>query len=316
MPSHADPRIDAARRTFLARAGLAAAGVALGARPAPARSAATPPAAQRRLFSAYGITAPITRAVELKAAGADYLVEHVADALMPDAPDAAFERHRELVAAAVLPVRGCNVFLRPGLHCTGPDADHAPVLAFADTAFRRLARLGGTFIGLGSSASRQIPDGWPRARADEQYTALLRAMAPLAARHGITVSVEAQRSAEVNYLNHVAEIIAIVRAVDHPNIRVLADCYHMAVMEDPPADVAAARGLVGLVEIAEKANRTLPGVAGDDFRPWFRALATAGYSGPITIEGDGTPEQIRRAFTVIDAQSREALAAATNGADE
>ena len=280
------------RRAFLTGPALAVAAAALDAAPAP-------------LFTGYGITAPIARAAELKAAGADYLVEHVADALMPDAGEAEFERHHDEVRAAALPVLGCNVFLRPGLRCTGPDAAHPRVLAYAETAFRRLARLGGRFIGLGSSASRQIPDDWPKAKADEQYIALLRAMGPLAARHGITVSVEAQRTVEVNYLNRVAEIVAIIRAVDHPNIRVLADCYHMAVMADPPADVAAARGLVGLVEIAEKTNRTVPGVAGDDFRPYFRALRQAGYRGPITIEGDGTPDQIRRAFEVIAAQARD-----------
>jgi len=306
MSSAVPPGSAIDRRAFLTASGLAAAAVALdgSALAGPAGTASPAPAP---LFTGYGITAPIARAGELKEAGADYLVEHVADALMPDASEAEFERHRELVAAAVLPVRGCNVFLRPGLRCTGPDADHPRVLAYAETAFRRLARLGGAFIGLGSSASRQIPDGWPKARADEQYTALLRAMGPLAARHGITVSVEAQRSVEVNYLNHVAEIIAIIRAVDHPNIRVLADCYHMAVMADPPADVAAARGLIGLVEVAEKANRTVPGVAGDDFRPYFDALRLADYRGPITIEGNGTPQEIRRAFATLRAQARESM---------
>src|SRR5690606_41084374 len=103
-----------------------------------------------------------------------------------------------------LPVLGCNVFLRhPRLRCTGPDADHAPVLAFSEIAFRRLAKAGGKFIGFGSNSSRQIPDGWPRARADEQFIALLRAMGPLVARHGITVSVEQQRTAESNYLNRI-----------------------------------------------------------------------------------------------------------------
>jgi sugar phosphate isomerase/epimerase len=214
----------------------------------------------------------------------------------------------------VLPVRGCNVFLRPGLRCTGPDADHPRVLAYAETAFRRLRRLGGSFIGFGSSAARQIPDDWPKARADDQFIALLQAMAPLAARHQITVSAESQRRKEVNYLNRIAEVVAVVAAVDHPNIRVLADFYHMAVMGDAPADIAAAGPWVGLTDIAERERRTVPGVAGDDFRPAFTALARAGYRGPITIEGDGSPDQLRRAFAVIAAQSREALAAAGGSA--
>ena len=67
---------------------------------------------------------------------------------------------------------------------------------------------------------------------------------------------------------------------------------------------------VGLTEIAERERRTVPGVAGDDFRLAFAAVARAGYRGPITIEGNGTPDELRRAFAVIDTQSREALAAA------
>ncbi len=39
------------------------------------------------------------------------------------------------------------------------------------------------------------------------------------------------------------------------------------------------------MEIAEKQNRTAPGVAGDDFRPYLRELKKAGYHQKIVIEG-------------------------------
>jgi len=308
MPRRHRQRPDFDRRRVIRQCGLAAVGTAVAAGWPDARS--QPAAAGGRLFSGYGITAPVARAAELKALGAEYLVEHVADFLMPDAPDAVFEQQRERAVGAPIPVRGCNVFLKAGLRCTGPDADHARVLAYAAIAFERLQRAGGSFIGLGSSDARRIPEDWPKAKADEQFIALLTAMGPLAARHRITVSVESQRREEVNYLNRIAEVVAVVAAVDHPNIRVLADFYHMAVMGDSPADIEKAGPWVGLTEIAERDRRTVPGVAGDDFRPAFEALARAGYRGPITIEGNGTPDELRRAFTIIDTQSREALAAA------
>ena len=308
MPRRHRQRPDLDRRRVIRQCGLAAVGTAVAAGWPDALS--QPAAAGGRLFSAYGITAPVARAAELKALGAEYLVEHVADFLMPDAPDALFEQQRERAFGAPIPVRGCNVFLKAGLRCTGPDADHARVLAYAAIAFERLQRAGGSFIGLGSSDARRIPEDWPKAKADEQFIALLTAMGPLAARHRITVSVESQRREEVNYLTRIAEVVAVVAAVDHPNIRVLADFYHMAVMGDSPADIEKAGPWVGLTEIAERDRRTVPGVAGDDFRPAFEALARAGYRGPITIEGNGTPDELRRAFTIIDTQSREALAAA------
>lgn len=263
----------------------------------------------RRLFTGIGITAPLARAAEMKYAGADYLAPSVADFLMPDQSEAEFERICATLATAPLPVLACNSFLRhPRLRCTGPDADHAAVLAFSAIAFRRLARVGGKIIGFGSNTARQIPAGWSKARADEQFIALLHAMGPLAAEHGITVAVEQQRPLECNYLNRINETVQVVRAADHPNIRVLADLFHMAVVGDTPADLAAAMPWIGFVELAEKARRTLPGVAGDDFRPYFAALARGGYSGYVSIEGNGAPEQLKAAFATIRQQAAEAVA--------
>jgi sugar phosphate isomerase/epimerase len=201
---------------------------------------------------------------------------------------------------------GCNSFLRDRrLRCTGPDADHPRVLAFAETAFRRLRAVGGEYIVFGSNTARQLPPGWPKARGDEQFVALLKAMGPLAARYGITVAVEAQQASECNYLNRLDEVVAVVAAAGQPAIRVLADIFHMMRMGDTPADLAQAMPWVAVVELAEQANRTLPGVAGDDFRPYFGALAAGGFSGRMDIEADGTPGQIKAAFAAIARQVAE-----------
>ena len=300
--------MDVNRREFVRRASLALGALPLINLRADVRAAGAGP---RVVFAGVGITAALSRASDLAAAGADYIVPSVADFLMPDAPEAEFERQREIAAAAPLPVLGCNSFLRhPRLRCTGPDANHAAVLEFSEIAFGRLARAGGRFIGFGSNTARRIPEGWPKTRADEQFVALLRQMGPLAARHGITVSVEQLRTSECNYLNRLAEVVAIVDAVNHPNIRVLADLFHMAVMGDSPADLDRAMPRVGLVELAEREKRTPPGVAGDDFRPYFASLHRGGYSGHITIEANGTPEQLATAFATIRRQAAEVVTGA------
>ena len=297
------PTSSRTRRAFLADAGLAAAAVALvGPHPAARAAAAAGPHGP---FSAFGIVAPLARAAELKAAGAEYLVDRVADYLKPDVSDADFAPQRERALASPLPVVGCNVFLPGGLKCVGPEADPARLLAWADTAFRRLHSLKGTIITFGSGGARRMPEGWTRAQADEQFIALLKALGPLAEKHQITVAVEQLRAQETNYLNRLAEVVAIVKAANHPRIRVLADLYHMGVMGDGPEELGATAPYLAMCEIAEKATRSVPGVAGDDFRPYFRALKAAGYTGPITIEGNGTTEQIANAFRVMDAQAKE-----------
>jgi len=298
------------RRTFLRDASLSAAGAAaIGAWPEAAPIGGTAQASQG--FAAYGIVAPLARAAELKAAGADYLVDRVADYLMPAASDADFEAQRVRAAASPLPVRGCNVFLSgPGLRVVGPDADHPRVLAYAAIAFRRFEALGGQFICFGSGGARRIPDGWTKAQADEQFVALLTALGPMAARHTLTIAVEQLRSQECNYLTRLSEVVAVVKAANHPSIRVLSDLYHMRVMGDGPEELGATAPYLAMAEIAEKEGRMVPGVAGDDFRPYFRALAAAGYKGPITIEGNGTTEQIGNAFRVIRTQAGEVMAGA------
>jgi sugar phosphate isomerase/epimerase len=285
------------RREFLRQSAIASAVVL-----APAGLRATG-AVRRPLFTGVGITAQLERAAELKACGADFIVESVARFLVPDRPEAEFEVWRERAAQSPLPVLGCNSFLRdPKLRCTGPAADHPRVLAFAETAFRRLKSVGGEYIVFGSNTARQIPEGWPRERAGEQFVALLQSMGPLAAQHGITVAVEAQQVSECNYLNHLDEVVEVVAAANQPAIRVLADLFHMARMGDTPADLARAMPWVSVVELAENKDRTLPGVAGDDFRPYFSALAAGGYSGRLDLEGNGTPAQLKAAFATIARQ--------------
>jgi len=264
-------------------------------------------ARRKPLFSAIGIAASIDRATELQSLGADFIVESVAAFLVPFASDAEFAANLGKARSAPLRVRGCNSFLRdPSLICVGPAADHPRVLQYAGIAFERLAKLGGEYIVFGSSGARQIPAGWSKAQADEQFVALLRAMAPLANARGITLGVEMQRRQECNYLNRIDEVVHVVAAVDHPNVRVLADLYHMQVMGDTPEDLARAMPWVGMVELAERETRTLPGVAGDDFRPYFAALYAGGFSGLADIEADGTPAQLRQAFATVHSQARDA----------
>lgn len=262
------------------------------------------------LFSGVGITAKVDRAAELKTLGADFIVESVADFLQPFAADAEFEASAAKARSSVLPIRGCNSFLRdPSLICVGPKADHSRVLSYCKTAFRRLQSIGGRYIVFGSSSARRIPAGWTKHQADPQFVTLLKSMGPLASKHGITVAVESLNASECNYLNHIDEVVSIIEAVAHPNIRVLADLYHMRVMGDTPAQLAAAMPWVGLVEIAEREKRTVPGVAGDDFRPYLSEVAKGGYRGMIDIEANGSPDELRKAFAIVREQSADVMRA-------
>ncbi|MES2440944.1 MAG: sugar phosphate isomerase/epimerase family protein [Verrucomicrobiota bacterium] len=261
----------------------------------------------KKLFSSMGIAAPLDKAAALKAEGADFLTESVGNLLVPDQPEDVFEKNLAKLAASPLPVLACNGFIRPAhLRCVGAEANHDLILEWSETAFRRLKKAGGKFIVFGSAGARKLPDGWPKEKADEQFVSLLKRLGPLAEAQGITVTVEQLRAEECNYINHIGEGAALIRAANHPNVRMLADLYHMACGGDTPADLKAAMDVVVHIEIAEKAGRTVPGISGDDFRPYFRVLRETGYKGAVSIEGKWEPGQIAPAFKEIAKQAAEA----------
>ncbi|MBN8458491.1 MAG: TIM barrel protein [Verrucomicrobia bacterium] len=262
--------------------------------------------AKKPLFSAMGIAAGLGRAEFMKTAGAQFLTESTGDFLVPDKSDDAFAKNLEKLAASPLPVLACNGFIRPAnLRCVGKEANHDEVLVWAEAAFRRLAKAKGKFIVFGSSGARSVRDGWPMEKAEEQFVALLKRMGPLAEKHGVTVVVEQLQASECNFINRIGEAAKLIRAAGHPNIRVLADLYHMMKGGDTPQDLKAAMDVVVHIEIAEKEKRSVPGVAGDDFRPFFRVLRETGYNGAISIEGKGTNEQMAPAFATIARQAGE-----------
>jgi sugar phosphate isomerase/epimerase len=291
------------RREFLK--GAASAAVLMLSRRLPAADAAP-----GKLFSQVGIMAPFERGAELQASGVDYILESCVRLLVPDKPESEFARLRDNALAAALPIGGCNFFLRdPKLRSIGPDADHPRVLAYADTAFRRVREVGGDYIVFGSCTSRRLPPGWPREKADEQFIALLRALGPLAARHNVMLAVEQLNRGECNYINHLHELVAVLSAVDHPQVRGLADLFHMARMDETPEDLARALPWIAILEIAEKETRSIPGTAGDDFRPYFAALAAGGFSGRIAIESAGAfdADAVRRGLATIARQAGDAM---------
>lgn len=76
---------------------------------------------------------------------------------------------------------------------------------------------------------------------------------------------------------------------------------------EPPQHIIDAGPIIVYVELAEKENRTLPGVVGDDFKPYFRALKSIGYRGPIVIEGRSNKlrEEVPLAYKYLTKQLQE-----------
>jgi sugar phosphate isomerase/epimerase len=231
-----------------------------------------------------GVCTSVKNAEVLRKAGASFIEEGVRWFLVPHKPDSAFAPNLEAARACPLPVQAANCFLPGSLKSVGPDADHGAVLSYSETAFKRAKQVGIDTIVFGSSGSRAIPEGFSQRDAELQFVALLAKMGPLAEAQGVTVVIEPLNKGEVNFINTLHEGARLVEPVDHPNIRLLADIFHMMRMDEPASHILDVAHLLKHVHIAEKAKRTPPGTAGDDFKPYLAALEGEGYSGRISIE--------------------------------
>lgn len=213
---------------------------------------------------------------------------------------------RELRATfAAFPVRAANV--TGAFTLLSPDP--AARAAGKEQIRRRLdlaAELGAAGVLVVPQFGRQpaIPDLSPLKTAIELETELLvlqlRELAPAAKAAGIPILLEPLNRYEAHVLNRLDQGIAVAAAVG-PEIKILADFFHMNIEEsDIAAAIRAAGPHLAYVHVADS-NRLQPGLGHLDFRPGFTALKETGYDGFLGIECrvEGPKEQALRESTAL-----------------
>jgi len=229
-------------------------------------------------------TSAIAQAKIIAPSGLDYVEENVQSFLAPEGSDADFAKRVQQSTLAARGIHAACCFLPGGLTCVGPSVDDARLDAYAKTAFARAQRVGMETIVFGSGGARGIPDGFSRATAQAQFVTVLRRFAPIAARYGVTLVVEPLNRGECNFINTIDDGAEIVNEVDHPHVRLLADLFHMMRNDEGPDSLTTHGALFAHTHIAEKETRSAPGIKGDDFRPFLRALRAGGYNHRMSLE--------------------------------
>ena len=177
-----------------------------------------------------------------------------------------------------------NIFIPGELKIVGPEVNESAVLTYVEKVFQRCKAAGVSRIIWGSGGSRRVPDGFDHAKAKEQFISIAKKIAAKASQYNITLALENLNSTETNFITTVEEALDIVKKVDHKNLRLCVDIYHMRKEGESPSSILKAKNYIIYCEVAEKEGRTPPGVQGDDFRPYFTALKQVGYHDKISIE--------------------------------
>jgi sugar phosphate isomerase/epimerase len=254
-----------------------------------------------------GVCTGYDKAALLKKLGYTFVEESVGKFLIPDAGDEQYAKNQLALKTENMPVRSYIYFFPGNLKSVGPDLHHDAILQRADLALRRAKECDSKQIVFGSGGSRSIPDGFDRAKAKAQHIELCQKMAPLAEKHGVTLAVEPLNRSETNFINSLAEGVEIIQAVNNPWFRLQCDIYHMLKDSESPDEIVKYGNYISHCHIAEKRNRTAPGVEGDDFRPYFRALKQIKYAGGLSLEcrWKDFDSEIARGIEVVTKQLAE-----------
>jgi len=238
----------------------------------------------QELSTRIGVCTSIRNSPLLKSAGYSFVEISINSFLMPDKDDTAFTDNLREASESALPVMAGNIFFPGDMKLVGPNADMEAILRYADVAMKRAKQIGIRIFVLGSGGARRIPDDFDQEKATVQFIDLCKQLALLGEKYDIIIVVEPLRKQETNFIHTVRQGTEIVRAVNHPNLRVLADFYHMMCEDEDAQAIVEAGDLLYHCHIAEKAERTAPGIKGDDFTSYFKALKTINYQGSISLE--------------------------------
>jgi sugar phosphate isomerase/epimerase len=217
-------------------------------------------------------------------AGFDYLELPLAQVMELSGGD--FRDLRNKIGAGGIPVEACNNFLPGSLRLTGEEAKPGEALEYVRAAVDRAAALGVKIIVLGSSGARRIPPGFPYERARKQFAEFLVKVQDILVSPDLTVVLEPLNTKECNFLNSVAEGLALVRELSLKNIKLLADYYHMRMENEDQTVIREAGPFLRHVHIAAKAGRLFPQPGdGEDYGQFFTLLKAADYQGRLSLEG-------------------------------
>lgn len=261
---------------------------------------------QQKTYIQLGIIASLERDSLVHAAGFKLNGGSVNALISPSLTEEKFRQNIERIKAAKCKIYLCNVLFPGKMKIAGPDVNEKNVLAYADSVFLRAAQAGVELLVLGSGTSRRIPEGYDVQKAESDFVALCKKLAVLAQKHKIKIALENLQSKETNFLTSLKATAEVVKRVNNPSFGLNADIYHMRCEGELPQSIVDAKKILIHCEIAETEKRTLPGVQGDDFRPYLRALKEANYKGPLFIEAGFTkPSDAELSFKFLTKQINE-----------
>lgn len=202
------------------------------------------------------------------------------------------ERERLGISFGVFGLNGESIF-KPSLESADPEM-RAGLLAHVREAGEIARRVGGRCIVTNSKRTTRMPKALQLAQAIEN----LKYLADEAERQGIVLVVESvvpQQQPDMLFSRY-DESYMVVKAVNHPAVKLLYDTFHMQAVE---GNLLESLDLywpeIAAVQLSDNPHRQSPGFGEINFVRILQVLAAKGYEGVIGVEArplqDGLAEE-------------------------
>jgi D-psicose/D-tagatose/L-ribulose 3-epimerase len=253
-------------------------------------AAAPPPAGAAIHGVEIGVCRPPVDLEKAAHYGFDYLEPSGAAVAAMD--NEAFNAFKQRVLASPLRCESFNTFMTE-LRVVGEEVNRGLLEKYVEWTLSRCRQLGGKIAVWGSAKSRNVPQGFPRARAWTQIQSFLQMAGGIARRHGMMMAIEPLRRQESNILNTGEEALRMVRDVNHPNVKMIIDYYHLRAESESPQIIWTARQQIVHFHFANPHGRLWPLSPAEDpeYAAFFQMVKKIRFQGGISIEAKGTFEQ-------------------------
>lgn len=207
-------------------------------------------------FEQKGMEFSIPQLEFIKKSGFDYL-ELSLNAVAALAPDA-FRSLKDYLEGCGLPVLCLNCFMPGILPMTGANFGETSFQTYVLGAVNRAGALGAKKLVLGSGASRNIPSGFPKDKAQEQFSHCLDFILSVVQKYGIQLELEHLNRLESNIVTSFRESSAMVLERNEPHFKSILDYFHFALGNEDETLITERSEAIGHIHFARPLGRVYP----------------------------------------------------------
>ena len=216
--------------------------------------------------------------------GYDYIELPLGELMMLSETE--FDVFKNRVKAIGIQCYACNNFFPKDLKLTGPDVNHEAIRKYYIAALKRASALGVQYVVFGSPLSKAVPSGFSKDEAYQQLVKLNKEIGPVAAENNIVIALEHNNYTETNILNQLHEVGKLAENLNHPNIKVLVDYFHIATEKESITNIIRYGYNIVHTHFARYEGRSYSKDMSEDkyYLPYINALKEIHYEGGVSIE--------------------------------